>query len=79
MTAGKRTPGYGAPMPLGQWTFRFSGFFTATLQGTLNRRRTTVDGQRGPTFHAPPQTVDEYGSFVGTSTLPGQWVALNLS
>ena len=32
------TPGYGAPMPLGQWTFRFSGFFTASLQGSLDRR-----------------------------------------
>ena len=45
---GGMTPGYGAPMPLGQWTFRFNGFFTASLQGSLNRRRTTTDGQGGP-------------------------------
>src|SRR5439155_90012 len=68
-----------APMPLGQWTFRFSGFFTASLQGSLNRRRATTQGQGGPIFHTPPQTLDEYGSFVGTSTMPGQWVALNFS
>jgi hypothetical protein len=73
------TPGYGAPMPPGQWTFRFNGFFTASLQGSLNRRRSTTEGQGGPIFHAPPQTLDEYGSFVGTSTMPGQWVALNFS
>ncbi len=73
------TPGYGAPMPLTQWTFRFSGFLTASLQGSLNRRQVTTDEQRGSIFHTPPQTVDEYGSFVGTSTMPGQWVALNLS
>jgi hypothetical protein len=73
------TPGFAAPMPLGQWTFRFSGFFTASLQGSLNRRRVTSEGQNGPVFHTPPQTLDEYGSFVGTSTMPGQWVALNFS
>ena len=76
---GGMTPGYGAPMPLTQWTFRFNGFFTASLQGTLNRRRTTTEGQGGPLFHTPPQTLDEYASFVGTSTMPGNWVALNFS
>jgi hypothetical protein len=76
---GGMTPGYGAPMPLGQWTFRFNGFFTASLQGSLNRRRTTTGGQGGPLFHTPPQTLDEYASFVGTSTMPGNWVALNFS
>jgi hypothetical protein len=73
------TPGFGAPMPLTQWTLRFSGFFTASLQGSLNRRRTTVEGQGGPLFHVPPMTLDEYGSFVGTSTMPGNWVALNFA
>jgi hypothetical protein len=76
---GGLTPGFGAPMPFTQWTFRFSGFFTATLQGSLNRREVTGEGQRGVIYHTPPQTLDEYGSFVGTSTMPGQWVALNLS
>ncbi len=76
---GGLTPGFGAQMPLTQWTFRFNGFFTASLQGSLNRRRTTTEGQGGPLFHTPPQTLDEYGSFVGTSTIPGNWVALNFS
>jgi hypothetical protein len=66
-------------MPLGQWTFRFNGFFTASLQGSLNRRRSTTEGQGGPLFHTPPQTLDEYASFVGTSTMPGNWVALNFA
>jgi hypothetical protein len=76
---GGLTPGFGAPMPLGQWTFRFNGFFTASLQGSLNRRRSTTEGQGGPLFHTPPQTLDEYASFVGTSTMPGNWVALNFA
>jgi len=76
---GGLTPGFGAPMPPTQWTFRFNGFFTASLQGSLNRRRTTTEGQGGPLFHTPPQTLDEYASFVGTSTMPGNWVALNFA
>ena len=28
-------------------------------------------------FHVPPTTVDEYQSFVGTSTMPGNWVQMN--
>jgi hypothetical protein len=73
------TPGSGAPMPLQQWTFRFNGFLSASLQGSLNRRRTTVADQGGPVFHTPPQTLDEYASFLGTSTMPGQWVDLRFS
>lgn len=76
---GGMTPGFGAQMPLTQWTFRFNGFFTASLQGSLNRRRTTTEGQGDPLFHTPPQTLDEYASFVGTSTMPGNWVALNFA
>jgi len=34
-------------------------------------------GQSSTVFHVPPQTVDEYQSFVGTSTMPGNWVQMN--
>jgi hypothetical protein len=70
---GGMTPGYAAPMPSDEWTFRWSGFFTASLQFSENQRVLTADGQNKTVFHVPPQTIDEYGSFVGTSTVPGQW------
>jgi hypothetical protein len=71
------TPAYGAPMPFGQWTFRYSGFMSASFQSSVTRRVVTAPGQNGLVFHIPAQTVDEYASFVGTSTMPGQWVAMN--
>jgi hypothetical protein len=69
------TPAYAAPMPAGDWTFRFTGFLNITGQFSVNERQ----GGMAPGFalHTPPTTVDEYQSFVGTATLPGQWVALN--
>jgi hypothetical protein len=73
------TPGYAAPMPLGQWTFRFSGFLSASLQSGIGQRQITGEGQTNTVFHVPPQVLDEYGSFLGTGTLPGQWVALNFA
>ena len=42
-----------------------------------NRRVAPAPGQSTTVFHVPPQTVDEYGSFVGTSTVPGEWAQLN--
>jgi hypothetical protein len=50
---------------------------TASLQTSINQRPDPIAGQSKTTFHVPPQTVDEYGSFVGTSTMPGQWAQLN--
>jgi hypothetical protein len=77
--AGGVTPGYGAPMPPAQWTFRYSGFMTVSLQGSLNQRRASLNDQRALVFHTPPQTLDEYASFVGTTTMPGNWVAMNFA
>jgi hypothetical protein len=74
---GGMTPGYGAPTPTSDWTFRWTGFLTASLQGSANQRVAPIAGQSRTVFHVPPQTVDEYGSFVGTSTMPGQWAMLN--
>ena len=73
---GGETPGYAAPMPSEEWTFRWSGFFTASLQFSENQRVDPAPGQNKTVFHVPPQTVDEYGSFVGTTTMPGQWAQM---
>jgi hypothetical protein len=71
------TPGYGAPVPSNEWTFRWTGFFTASLQTSMNQRPDPAAGQSSTVWHVPPQTVDEYGSFIGTSTMPGEWTQLN--
>jgi hypothetical protein len=73
------TPAYGAPGPFADWTFRWTGFFTASLQTSENERATPSTGQTKATFHSPPQTIDEYGSFLGTSTVPGQWAQMNFA
>jgi hypothetical protein len=73
------TPGYGAPMPPGGWTFRFTGFLSASFQASLAKRAVAAPDQHNIVFHVLPQTVDEYASFLGTSTMPGQWVALDFS
>jgi hypothetical protein len=70
---GGTTPSFAAPKPSDEWTFRWSGFFSASLQFSENQRVMTTAGENKTVFHVPPQTVDEYGSFVGTSTMPGQW------
>jgi hypothetical protein len=73
------TPGYAAPMPPAHWTFRFSGFLNDTFQSSIGTRMVTMPGQTSTIFHIQPQVVDEYASFLGTSTAPGQWVALNFA
>ena len=73
---GGLTPAYGAPSPPSDWTFQFSGFLSASLQFSTNKRVVSADGQSTTVFHAPPQTIDEYASFVGTSTMPGQWAQI---
>jgi hypothetical protein len=70
------TPSYGAPARSSDWTFQWTGFFSGSLQFSANKRVVTSDGQSTTVFHAPPQTVDEYASFVGTSTMPGQWAQM---
>jgi hypothetical protein len=82
---GGMTPGFGSPMPSNQWTFRWTGFFTASLQTSTNTRQPPTGqtslppGESSLVFHTPPQTVDEYGSFLSTATMPGQWVQLNFT
>jgi hypothetical protein len=74
---GGLTPGFSAPMPPNDWVFQWTGFMNVTAQFGINERPATADGQRTTVFHVPPQVVDEYQSFVGTSTMPGSWVQMN--
>jgi hypothetical protein len=76
---GGLTAGFGAPTPLTQWSFRWSGFLNDSFQSSIGRRMTTGPEQTSTVFHIPPVTVDEYASFLGTSTMPGQWIALNMA
>jgi hypothetical protein len=76
---GNVTPGYAAPMPPSQWTFKFSGSLNDSFQSSIGHRMVTLADQTTTVFHIPPQTVDEYASFLGTSTMPGQWVQLNMA
>jgi hypothetical protein len=70
-------PSFMAPMPPGEWTSRFSGFLTASAQYSSNDRLQTGPGQSTLIFHGPPATIEEYASFLSTSSVPGNWVAMN--
>ena len=74
---GGLTPGFGAPMPPSDWTFEFTGFMNMSAQYGISKRPDPAPGQSSTVFHVPPQTVDEYQSFVGTATVPGNWVQMN--
>jgi hypothetical protein len=71
------TPSYGAPIPPNDWTFQFSGFMNVSAQFGISERPNPAPGQSSTVFHVPPQVVEEYQSFVSTSTVPGQWVQMN--
>jgi hypothetical protein len=73
------TPGFAAPMPFGQWTLRYNGFLSASFQSSIGKRACVEPGQSATVIHVPPQTLDEYASFVGTNTMPGQWVGMNFA
>jgi hypothetical protein len=51
-----------APTP---WTFRWTGFFTASLQTSEDQRADRAPGQSKTVFHVPPQIIDEYASLRG--------------
>jgi hypothetical protein len=76
---GNITPGYAAPMPPNQWTFKWSGFMNDSFQSSIGRRMVTGPDQTTTVFHIPPQTVDEYASFLGTGTMPGQWLQISMA
>jgi len=74
---GGMTPGFAAPLPPNDWTFQFTGFMNITAQYSIGQRPNPAPGQSSTVFHSPPSTVDEYQSFVGTSTQPGNWIQMN--
>jgi hypothetical protein len=74
---GGLTPSFGAPSPGSGWSFQWTGFLSASLQFSANQRVQPSAGQSTTVFHVPPQTIDEYASFVGTSTMPGQWAQMS--
>lgn len=76
---GNVTPGFGAPTPPTQWTFKFTGFLNDTFQSSIGHRMVVGPDQTGVVFHIQPQVVDEYASFLGTNTMPGQWISLGFS
>ena len=67
---GGLTPGFAAPMPPNDWTFQFTGFMNVTAQFGLSNRPTPAPGQSDTVLHMPPNTVDEYQSFVSTRPCP---------
>jgi len=69
---------FGVAKPSSEWTFKWNGFLNASLQASTNTRPDPQPGQARTVFHITPQTIDEYASFVGTGTVPGNWAALNL-
>jgi hypothetical protein len=71
------TAAYGSPMLPHEWTFRWTGYMSASLQASIHQRERTADGQSDTVLHALPSTVDEYASFLSTNTVPGHWVAMN--
>ena len=70
------TPSFMAPMPPGQWTLRWNGYFSASAQFSSNDRLQTSEGQHTLIFHAPPATIEEYASFDSVNAVPGHWVQM---
>src|SRR6185369_8200306 len=68
---GGLTPGFAAPMPPNEWTFQFTGFMNVSAQFGVSHRPNPAPGQSDVVFHVPPNTPEEYQSFVSTAAVPG--------
>src|SRR5512133_3196994 len=68
------TPSYGVPKSAQDWSFRYSGFMTVSLQPSLYERRNPTAQQSKWAWHTPPMTIDEWYSFTSTNTQPNNWV-----
>jgi hypothetical protein len=74
---GGTTPGFAAPSPSVDWSFKWSGYMSISLQTTARQRHDPLwPGQSRMVFHAPPATIDEWYAFVSTNTVPGNWVGM---
>ena len=68
------TPSFAAPSPTSDWNFNFTGYMSAALRTSFSDRKSTATGDQSSTsFHSPPVTADQYGTFTGTNTVPGSW------
>lgn len=70
-------PGSPTADPPGDWTFRWSGFMSASLQFSLDERPEPREGQAALNYKVPPQIIDEYWSFLSTQAMPGNWIQMN--
>jgi hypothetical protein len=77
--AGNVTPSFFAPSPEHEWLFTWSGYMSASLQISMDRRESPQDGQKRLVFHAPPVIVEEYAAFTSTNSLPGNWIGANFN
>jgi hypothetical protein len=73
------TPGFAAPMPSGDWSFRYAGFMTMTLLVGFNDRDQPLEGQSDTAAHMLPAIIEEYGQFNSVVSVPGNWFAGNFS
>src|SRR5262245_4686464 len=74
---GGLTPGFAAPMPPHARPFQFTGFMNGSAQSGISHRPNPAPGQSDLVFHVPPNTPEEYQSFVRTAAVPGNWVQMN--
>ena len=65
-------------MPPNDWTFQFAGFMNVTAQfGVEPPAEPGARTERHRVSRAAATPIDEYQSFVGTSTMPGNWIQMN--
>ena len=68
------TPSFAAPSPMSDWNFNFTGYMSAALRTSFSERKSPASADQSSTsFHSPPITADQYGTFTGTNTVPGSW------
>ena len=72
---GGMTPGFQAPMPPNEWTFNFTGFMNISAQFGLSDRPNPAPARA--TCSRAAAVVEDYQSFVSTTTAPGNWVQMN--
>jgi hypothetical protein len=68
------TPSFAAPSPTSDWNFNFTGYMSAALRTSWSERKNPASPDQSSTsFHSPPVTADQFGTFTGTNTVPGSW------
>jgi hypothetical protein len=73
------TPGFGTPVPSKEWTFTWAGYMSISLQASTDTRESPNEAQSATVFHSPPETIDSYGDFTSTNSVPGNWVSMRFA